>query len=355
MNIQIKSPNPDDIWDLWKRQNAKSQNLEKHYRIKGSTFNLDNITSSEYVKDVEKGAILLYLRTEKSLPEDAKPKVRQISPKKVTKESFYDFRTSPTKKNWKGDNVVPFLNTLKPVKCPSCEGSGKVQCSKCKGQRFVVCTNCGGKEKKCKKCNGTGKLSETITVINEKGEKIKKEIVFQCNECFGSGSVTCKKCGGTGKILCTYCDGTGVYRCDKCDGYGITYQYEIKPVPFKYDSQTEPMLFSSIKLSGLESQIGRDIQQALDQVEGILIRHPEKELNKKFIEPSLGYISKEIQKIAKNVKKEWESAQRSSNLSISLPIYLFPVLILKCETKKGRSFQVFAIGSEKKYRVYGKI
>lgn len=355
MSIQIKSPNPDEIWDRWKRQSAKSQNLEKHYKIKGSVFNLDNITSAEYVKEVEKGAIFLCFQTEKSQPEESKPKSKQISPKKLSKEEYYEFKSAPIKKDWKKDEVVPFFNSLKPVKCSACNGSGKVNCSKCKGQRFVECPSCNGKEKKCKNCNGTGRLSETITIINEKGEKSKKEITFQCNECFGTGKVVCEKCGGTGKVLCSYCKGSGVYRCDKCDGFGMIYQYEIKPVPFKRESNTEPILYSSMKLSGLESQIGKDIQEAVDSVEGILITKPEKQLDKKFIEPSLGYISKEIQKITKNLKKDWDSAKKDSDLSISLPIYLFPVLILKCQTRKGRKFDVFAIGSDKKYRVYGQI
>ncbi|MCF2140075.1 MAG: hypothetical protein K9W44_08480 [Candidatus Lokiarchaeota archaeon] len=355
MVISIKSPNSDDIWNRWKRQNVKSQNLEKHYKIKGSIFNLENITAAEYVKSVEKGAIIFYTKKETSKPEDVKPKIKYISPKKINKEKYYEFRQSPSKSDWKDDFAVPFYSSLKPVSCSKCKGKGTVTCNKCKGERFSVCPDCGGNEKKCKQCSGTGKLTESITIVNEKGEKIKKEISYQCNSCFGSGHIICSKCGGRGKVPCSYCNASGVYRCDECDGYGIIYQYEIRPVPFKRESRSEPILYSSMKLSGLESMIGKDIQQAIDEVEGILISKPDKQLDKKFIEPSLGFLSKDIQKIAKSAKKDWENAQKNSDLSISLPIYLFPVLVLKCETKKGRKFQVYAIGSEKKYRVYGEI
>ena len=50
MGITIKSANPDDIWESWKRKASKSQKLEKHYGTKGAVFNLEQVTATEIVK-----------------------------------------------------------------------------------------------------------------------------------------------------------------------------------------------------------------------------------------------------------------------------------------------------------------
>lgn len=354
--ITIKSPNSDIIWDTWKQKNVKKQNLEKHYKVKGSIFNLENITAAEYVKGVDKAAIIFMLKKNTIKPDSEKPTQKIIPIKKLTKETFFEFKTSPKKEDWKEDSMVPFINTLTPISCEKCKGSGKVICNKCNGNHLVACPTCGdGKGLKCKECNGSGKITSKIVVINEKGDKTKKEISLNCNECYGNGKISCSKCGDSGKIPCQYCNAQGMFKCTECDGYGVKYRYEIRPVPFKQEQSNEPLLFSSIKLSGLEKQIGQDIQETIDEVEGILITKPDHQLDKKFVEPSLGYMSKDIQKMLKNCKKEIGNTEKDSSARIILPVYLFPVFVLNCETKKGKKFQVFAIGSEKKFHVYGEI
>ena len=66
MGITIKSANPDDIWESWKRKASKTQKLEKHYGTKGAVFNLDQVTATEFVKNVSKAAII-YFEKRKSL------------------------------------------------------------------------------------------------------------------------------------------------------------------------------------------------------------------------------------------------------------------------------------------------
>ena len=356
-NISIKSANPDVIWEKWKLKNAKSQKLEKHYGVKGAVFKLDNITAAEYVKGVEK-EIVIYL--EKSFdvePSKEKIKTEKASVKDVEKEKFYNINGYPVKSDWKGPSEVPFYKTIQKQNCDRCNGKGGVTCKKCDGTKFVVCPDCGGKTEKtkCKACNGTGKISLEITVINEKQEKTKKTIEVKCNECLGSGKLTCMRCGGTGKVPCKYCNGLGVVQCSDCKGYGVFFTYQIKPVPFKREHQSEPVILSSIKLSGLEKEMGKEIHNAIEQVEGIIIRKPENELNQKFIEPSLGYYSKDIGKTIKEAGKEWKQASKNEHINIRLPLYAFPVLVLNCETRKGKSFQVYSLGSDKKFVVFGKI
>ena len=356
-NISIKSANPDVIWEKWKQKNAKKQKLEKHYGVKGAVFKLENITAAEFVKGVEK-AIVIYL--EKSLdiePSKEKVKTEEASVRDVEKERFYDINGYPVKTDWKGQSEVPFFKTLQKQNCSKCTGNGGVSCKKCDGSKLISCPDCGGKSENttCKECKGTGKKSIEITVLNEKQDKTKKTIEVKCNVCIGSGKIVCARCGGTGKVPCKYCDGMGIIQCSDCKGYGIFFNYQIKPVPFKKEHESDPVILSSIKLSGLEKEMGREIHDAIDLVDAIIIRKPEKDLDQKFIEPSLGYYSKDIGKTVKEASKEWKQASKKEDINIGLPIYVFPVLVLNCETKKGKSFQVFSLGSDKKFLVFGNI
>ncbi|MHA1646276.1 MAG: hypothetical protein ACTSVL_01785 [Promethearchaeota archaeon] len=356
-NISIKSANPDVIWEKWKQKNAKKQKLEKHYGVKGAVFKLENITAAEFVKGVEK-AIVIYL--EKSLdiePSKEKVKTEEASVRDVEKERFYNINGYPVKADWKGQSEVPFFKTLQKQNCSKCNGRGGVSCKKCDGSKLISCPDCGGKSDRtnCKECKGTGKKSIEITVLNEKQDKAKKTIEVQCNECIGSGKIVCARCGGTGKVPCKYCDGMGIIQCSDCKGYGIFFNYQIKPVPFKKEHESEPVILSSIKLSGLEKEMGREIHDAIDLVDAIVIRKPEKDLDQKFIEPNLGYYSKDIGKAVKEASKEWKQASKKDDINIRLPIYVFPVLVLNCETKKGKNFQVYSLGSDKKFLVFGDI
>ncbi|MHA1583835.1 MAG: hypothetical protein ACTSVU_08800 [Promethearchaeota archaeon] len=357
MAVTIKSPNPDDVWENWKRTAQRNQNLEKYYKIKGAVFDITSITAAEYIKAVHKEALIFFERSRDIKPTSVKPKIIKVNANKLEKVRFYQFSGVVNKENWKEKEEVPFYNTLKKEACSDCGGTGGAQCKKCNGTGYVPCPTCSKNNDKlaCKTCNGTGKIEIEIEVLNEKGEKTKKKSIVSCPDCYGLKQKKCPKCGGTHRIVCSYCNGLGKNKCSKCNGYGYLYSYEIKPVPFKEEHSAEPILLSSIKISGVERDLGKEIQKAMDEVEGIVIRTPNKELNQKFIEPTLGYYSKEIGKIAKQASKEWKNAEKDKEINIRPPIYLFPLLSLDCETKKGKKFQIVCIGSEKKYKVYGKV
>ncbi len=353
--VTIKSANPDEIWDKWKKKSVRSQKLEKHYGVKGAVFSIDNITAAEFVKGVNKAAILFFEKSYEVKAEKTKPKSEKGDVRDIEKVKFYNFKSNPIKAEWKGNEEVPSFASLTKVNCSKCSGRGGIACKKCNGNKVVPCPDCEGKPKKCKTCDGTGKYKVEVKVLDDKNEKSTKTLEVKCNECYGTGKLTCTRCGGLGKVPCKNCNALGLNTCPECRGHGSLFTYDIKPVPFKAESSAEPILLSSIKLSGLEKELGKEIQKTIEQVEGILIRNPEKELDQKFIEPNLGYFTKEIGKISKEASKEWKNASKKKEVKIKLPIFLFPVLALDCETKKGKKFQVFCIGSEKKFQVFGQI
>ncbi len=354
--IVIKSPNSDEVWSSWKRKASKSQNLEKHYGIKGAVFNLDNITAAEFVKGVNKAAIIYFEKNyEVKVVVSGKMEKMQKNAKDIEKVKFYQFKKQPIKSEWKGSEEYPDFLSLKQIPCSKCGGKGGISCKKCNGAKLIACPDCKGTQKACKKCDGTGKYTVEIRSSNEKEDKTSKKIAINCNSCFGSAKINCTSCGGTGKIPCKACNSIGLNSCSECNGHGVLFNYIIKPVPFLSEFGSEPMILSSVKLSGLEKELGKEIQKTIEQVEGIIIKNPEKELDQKFVEPNLGYFSKEIAKIIKESEKEWKNANKDKDTKIKLPIFLFPVLALDCVTKKGKSFQVLAIGSDKKFQVFGKI
>lgn len=357
MAIKIKSPNSDEIWEKWKQSAVKSQNLEKHYGIKGAQFSLENITAAEFVKNVEKGVIFYYEESEDIQPSRSKPEKITQKASKIEKVTFYQFSEKVNKENWKYDEMVPLYNSLEKVACKTCQGSGGIKCSKCNGSGKVVCSSCKGDSStlKCKTCNGSGTIVIEVEVIDHKGNKTKKQTQVLCKDCLGKKQIICSKCNGYGKVICSYCNGMGVNTCSDCKGFGYLYNYTIGPVPFKESHVHIPKLISSLDMKGLEKEIGLEIQKTIESVEGILIQKPNKELDKKFIEPNLGFFEKPEKKAVKTVIKDWKNAEKNTEINIRLPIYLFPVLCLESETKKGKKFKIYAIGSDRKYRVFGKI
>ena len=356
MVVKIKSPNLDDVWDRWKKKSAKSQKLEKHYGVKGASFNLDNITAAEFVTGVTKGAII-YLEKSYSVKGGSagKGKKQSGTAKDVEREKFYQFASSPVKSEWKGPKEVSMFQSLQAQNCPKCGGKSGLTCTKCKGVGSIACPDCGGKALTCKHCKGGGKEEIMITVINERGDKNRVPKTVNCSRCFGSGKMVCGRCGGIGKVPCKSCNGMGLDECPTCRGAGRTFEYAVSPVPFKSVSNSKPILLTSGKIGGLEKELGADMADIIQKVEAIMIRNPEKELNPKGIEPNLGFMDKPIQKIIKVAQKEWKDASKKEDLSIGVPIYLFPVQILDCVTRKGKKFQVVSLGSDKRFMVVGRI
>ncbi|MHA1197837.1 MAG: hypothetical protein ACTSQF_00570 [Candidatus Heimdallarchaeaceae archaeon] len=354
--IIIKSPNPDVIWNSWK-QKAPSRkiNLEKHYKTKGAIFSLDNITAAEYVKAVNKAVIVFYEEIYEAKPSSANKVIKQGNVKSLQKEQFYEFKTVALKSEWKGPEDVAYLNSIQQYSCTNCRSTGAITCSKCNGRRLVTCSNCKGTNVGCRNCNSTGKVTIKLSVIDQQNIKKNVEQQVTCSSCSGSKQIECNKCGGVGKVPCDSCQAEGSKTCKDCSGHGILYKWVVQPVPFKAVRSATPVILSSTKVSGFEKEMGLEIQKAIERVEGIAIRDPYNEMNQRFIEPSLGYFSKEISKVVNETQKSLKNAEKNKDYAVKKPVYVFPLIALDCETAKGKKFQVFSIGSERGYLVFGKI
>ncbi|MCE7741439.1 MAG: hypothetical protein GOP50_03185 [Candidatus Heimdallarchaeota archaeon] len=354
--IIIKSPNPDVIWNSWK-QKASRRNikLEKHYKTKGAVFSLDNITAAEYVKAVNKAVIVFYEEIYEAKPSSTNKVIKKGNVRSLQKEQFYEFKTVAVKSEWKGPEDVSYLNSIQQYSCTTCNGSGAITCSKCNGRKMITCSNCKGTTVGCKTCKSTGKTTIKISVIDQQNNKMNVEQTVPCPSCSGSKRIECYKCGGVGKVPCDSCQAEGSKRCKDCSGHGVLFKWVVQPVPFKAERNATPVILSTTKLSGFEKEMGAEIQNAIERVEGIALRDPYNELNQRFIEPSLGYYSKEVDKIVHETQKSWRNAEKNKDYTVKKPVYLFPLIVLDCETAKGKKFQVFSIGSERGYLVFGKI
>ncbi|MHA1340858.1 MAG: DnaJ-like cysteine-rich domain-containing protein [Promethearchaeota archaeon] len=321
MSVRIKSPNPDDIWDKWKQKTLRTQKkkIEKAYRVKGAVFSIENIGAAEYVKNVAKEAAIYF---EKSLKIDApkvKPRDFQVNWRKLESVKFFDFKSEVDKTQWKFDEEVPSFKSISKIQCSDCNGRGYYE-----------------KKKSCSNCKD-GNYHVILDVYNEKGDKSNREFEMKCPKCFGEGYFVERE------------------PCKTCNGTGILFRYQTMAVPFRKVSQREPVFLTSTKVSGIEKKIGKEIQDAIQNVGGIQIRNPDKELDEKFIEPNLGYMTKGIKSIIKNAKKQWKEASKNEDLTIHTPIYIFPLIQLECATIKGKKFYVYSVGSADKFIVAGNL
>lgn len=203
MVIQIKSPNADEIFDRFKSQHVEL--LKKHYSKKNIAFNIDQITSAEFVQDVVKAAVFYFQgKLEIKAAKGSKTNTEQVDADKIEKITFYEFgNTTVDKEEWKGEEIVPIFSTIKPKNCEKCGGTGQKSCEACKGASHVNCSKCSGNGQiQCQKCVGKGKLPIEIKVINSKGEKTTKTLSYNCTDCFGYGTVVCYECKGIGQVAC---------------------------------------------------------------------------------------------------------------------------------------------------------
>ncbi|MHA1819166.1 MAG: hypothetical protein ACTSU2_14840 [Promethearchaeota archaeon] len=351
--VVIKGPNADEIFNRFK-QKADRKRLEKHYGIKKAAFNIDNVTAAEYVTAVNKHAVFFFL-VDVNIKPEGKTEIRKGGYKDIEKVKFYDFTGRVSKSEWKESNTVPMYKSLKVGKCSKCGGDGKKTCKDCQGSGLVTCSKCKGTgQVKCDRCNGTGKIRFSVTILDNKGKKKeKKEIIIQCPDCFGTGKLRCPSCHGTKKVTCKNCNGTGGVPCDDCYGTGNIWTYEIAPVPFKEQNDTIPVVVPSIK-TNMEKQMGKDITALIEKVNGILIKST-KDLNKKVIEPNLGYYTKNIDKALSQTLKLIKKYGSMAGHKVRMPIYLFPLIVLDCKTPKGKMYNVYSIGSDRGFLVLGQL
>ncbi|MBA7530512.1 hypothetical protein ES705_22720 [subsurface metagenome] len=207
--------------------------------------------------------------------------------------------------------MVPTYETLQTNPCKNCKGKGYV-------------------ESKCRTCKGTGKIEEKLQVLT--GEEQKKEVKpfsYPCGVCYGTG--------------------TSKEQCKDCGGHKNLYKYQILPVPFKTVVTGIPVLHSSAQTK-YEKEIERDLHQMIEEVEGIRF-NDFKELESKS-EASLGYWNKNIKKTISTAGSDYKSYSKDKEAQITTQIYLFPMIQMFCETKKGAKFEIYSLGSANKFMIY---
>ena len=312
---RIKTPNLDEIFEKWKQTAYRKdrKKIEKQFGTKGAVFSLDAISAAEYVKDTLKEAAIYFAIKQDLGAVSDKKEEKTVLPPKIPKEEFYSFKGSNSidKSEWKGPESVPWYDTIKPIPCKKCNGKGYI-------------------ESKCSKCNGTGKINETVFVLSgQERKKEKKTFIYSCNSCYGTG--------------------TKKEQCKECEGYKNLYKYEILPVPFKTVIVGLPVIHCSTQTK-YEKEIGEDLHKMLEDVEGIKFSDF-KELEDKA-ETSLGYWNKNIKKTISAAKSDYKKYKGNKSAQIITPIYLFPMIQLMCQTKKGSKFEIYSLGSANKFMIY---
>ena len=345
--MPIKAPNSDNVFEKWINK-TPAKELEKRFKQKNVPFEKGNISAGECVKNVEKFTAFYFQSEKKALEKPSVAEQVKTDIKGVSKTKFYEFTAPVDSEKWKDKTKVPLYDTLQPINCEKCNGTGYINCKRCKGERLITCKKCKGQGSvKCKKCDGLGSLELKIEILKD-GKKIQKRMKYNCPECFGIGKLECKNCGGTGKVTCPDCKANARYRCNKCKGYGHFYTYALGLVPFKQTSAIVPHLFFRSDGEGL----GYRLSNTINQVEGITIRDPKK-LNEKDVQALLGYeLDSNAKKMMSVAKKTFEKLQKSETDKPLLPIYIFPVLELDIVTPKNKKFKLFSIGSETGFNVF---
>jgi len=314
-DVRIKTPNLDEIFEKWKQSAVRSdkKQMEKQFGTKGAIFSLDAISAAEYVKDVKK-EIAIYFAIKKTVGEvTKKTDENTVLPPKVARETFYSFKGKGkiNKDDWKGADMVPTYETLQTTPCKNCNGKGYI-------------------ESKCRTCKGTGKIEEKLQVLtSEEQNKEEKPFSYSCGVCFGTG--------------------TNKEQCKDCGGYKNLYKYQILPVPYKTVVTGIPVLHSSAQTK-YEKEISRDLHQMIEEVEGIRF-NDFKDLESKS-EASLGYWNKDIKKTIGSAGSDFKSYSKDKEAQITTQIYLFPMIQMFCETKKGTKYEIYSLGSANKFMIY---
>ena len=100
----------------------------------------------------------------------------------------------------------------------------------------------------------------------------------------------------------------------------------------------------------LEKEIEKDLHQLIDQVEGIRFSDFKQLSNK--AEASLGYWNKNIKKTIGSAGSDYKTYEKDRDTKIETKIYLFPMIQMFCETKKGSKYEIYSLGSANKFMIY---
>lgn len=313
-DVRIKTPNLDDIFEKWKQSTIRKnkKQMERQFGTKGAVFTLDAISAAEYVTPPALKGAAIYYSIKKTVAASKLKEENLVQAPRLGRETFYSFKGgSVNKENWKGKEEVPMFETIQAVSCKNCKGNGYI-------------------DDKCKSCKGTGKIVETWTIlVGEDQKKEKKTFDYPCGNCYGTGKIQ--------------------YPCKECGGHKNLYKYEILPVPFKTVVTGLPILHSSLQTK-YEKEIGKDLQELIEQVEGIKFNNF-KDLDDKA-EGSLGYWDKNVKKTINAAGNDYKKNEKDKDTKIMSQIYLFPMIQLNCVSKRGKKFEIFSIGSENKFMIY---
>ncbi|MHA1381494.1 MAG: hypothetical protein ACTSRG_24270 [Candidatus Helarchaeota archaeon] len=350
--MSVKSPISDDVFKkfITKTSAKKLQNL---FGEKGIKFEKGNVSAAESVENVVKSAAFFFRSEVTSELSSKIVKEQETDQKGISKLKFFDFPKIVNPDNWKGKETVPMYNSIAQVNCKKCEGKGYMGCKNCGSTGLIKCNKCDGTGKvECKRCKGKGKLTLQIQVlVGKKKEKQKKIINYQCGDCFGSGKIVCKNCSGMGKILCNKCKPNfGKAICKDCNGTGKFYKYKIGTVPFHaVKGQYIPHLFFKPEF---EKKLGTELSSLVTTVDGIYIKSL-KDLDEEFVKAQLGYWDGEIKSRMNDAKKKFKELEKSKGQETpKFPIYLFPILKLNVKSKKGKTFNIYSIGTDRGYHMF---
>ncbi|GAB4307308.1 MAG: hypothetical protein Kow0069_04740 [Promethearchaeota archaeon] len=356
MSIKIKTPNADEVFERWKAS-TPADVLKKHWAVKKAAFDRAQVTSAEYVKNVVKAAVFFFQASARVAPAaQSRGKSERVDARRVGRVVFFDFGSSEVDKaQWKFEELVPHYKTLASHDCPACRGSGASRCETCGGKSNVTCKRCDGSgQVQCQPCVGKGDVPVDLTVIDAAGNKRKEKKSHRCTDCFGAGKVTCYECHGIGSVACPRCKGEGQVACKECGGTGTYFTYKVLPVPFKRVSSNERFFFPSMKLGRVEQELGADLAAILEEgrVAGIALKSAD-ELAQGVVEPNLGFFDKGVKRAMASCVKAAKDVEKDPDKSLRLPIHVFPLMILECATRKGKAFQIYAIGSDRGFFTRG--
>ncbi|MHA1293837.1 MAG: hypothetical protein ACTSQJ_14365, partial [Promethearchaeota archaeon] len=99
-----------------------------------------------------------------------------------------------------------------------------------------------------------------------------------------------------------------------------------------------------------EKEIEQGLHNLIKEVDGIKF-NDFKTLESKA-EASLGYWNKNIKKTINSAKNDYQNYQKDENTKIISQIYLFPMIQLFCETKRGNKFEIYSLGSANRFMIY---
>ncbi|MFW9993175.1 MAG: hypothetical protein ACFFD4_14120 [Candidatus Odinarchaeota archaeon] len=354
--LPIKAPNTDDLFTKWLQQ-APGSKIENVFGISKTSVSI-----AESVQETDKSVLFYFSSKVKSVSEKPKTasKPEVVKAEQLKKYDFYSFHGKQIRReDWKEKNLEVYsFDDLKEKNCSDCSGKGYTNCKDCSGKGLIACKKCDNKG--TVPCTGkceNGKLVIEVEVRDEKGKKTKKQVTVHCPECYGENKIPCPECGGKGGTVCQKCRASGKKQCKTCDGTGKLFEVYTVPVPIITEAGIKTNFFYSKKYAKELSSVGKDLtEMALKEVEGMEFKDLKK-LNSKDLAQALGEVKldKDIESNMKDAIKSFEELEKSYKKGgVEEPLYplvAYPMSILYIETKKGKKFKLFSVGSEQRFKV----